>query len=298
VIIDRAITRASVINLKAEQNSISLTFSGLNYFRPLQTYYRVRMPGLDDEYRVYSYFTGSNFVDEQGKLHLPLIGLKPGHFNIEVQASMFPDIWPGEPYIWKVYVNQPWWQATVAYFILVAVVLALLMVNFFLYNRNTRLRTRRNSEEGDIIRKIRAFVDRFDAAGLVELVPIHEEISVGTQGADANLDSEFISLMLKLIPFVQKAEGQELTMRRLSAVCGVDVVRFYEITSTNLYKSPRRLVMLSRLQQAAALLRSTDKPVEEIARECGFHTPNFFMGSFFHQYKLTPREYREENGEH
>jgi transcriptional regulator GlxA family with amidase domain len=108
------------------------------------------------------------------------------------------------------------------------------------------------------------------------------------------LDPEFITLMLKLIPYVHQVGGQGLTMRKLSTIGGVDMVKLYEIMSTNLYKSPRSLVMLSRLQKAAELLRTTQRPVEQIAQECGFDTPNFLMGSFFHQYKLTPAEYRED----
>ena len=38
-----------------------------------------------------------------------------------------------------------------------------------------------------------------------------------------------------------------------------------------------------------------DKTIEEIATECRFYTPNYFMGCFFHEYKMTPREYREES---
>ncbi|MBR1933967.1 MAG: helix-turn-helix domain-containing protein [Prevotella sp.] len=290
VVIDRAITRAKDISLNADQNSVSLTFSGLNYFRPLQTYYRVRLPGLDDDYHVYSYFNGSGYVDEQGKLHLPLIGLKPGSFDIEVQASMFPDVWPGEPYVWTVHVNQPWWQSTGSYILLALIVLALLGVNFFLYNRNTRMRTRRNSEEGDIVRKICSFVDRCEALGKTPLSPATDAASHAN--ADDRLDPDFVQLMLKLIPYVQDSKGEELTMHKLSQAGGIDVVKLYEISTPNLYKSPTGLVKLSRLEKAAHLLSSTEKPVEQIAAECGFYTPNYFIGSFFHQYKLTPREYR------
>ena len=52
---------------------------------------------------------------------------------------------------------------------------------------------------------------------------------------------------------------------------------------------------ISRLQRAAELLKTTDKGMKEIAAECGFYTPNYLMGCFFHQYKLTPAEFREMN---
>jgi len=49
-----------------------------------------------------------------------------------------------------------------------------------------------------------------------------------------------------------------------------------------------------RLRKAAELLTTTDKTIEEISDECGFYTPNYFMGNFFHEHKRTPKEYREE----
>jgi AraC-like DNA-binding protein len=61
------------------------------------------------------------------------------------------------------------------------------------------------------------------------------------------------------------------------------------------YKSPRDIVILTQIQKATELLKKTDKTVEEIATACGFSSVNYFMGRFFHEYKLTPREYRAEH---
>ena len=296
VVIDRAITRVKDISVAANQNTIMLTFSGLNYFRPLQTFYRVRLKGLDDDWHVYSFLNGSEHVDAEGRLHLSLIGLKPGDYDVEVQASMFPDQWPGEPYIWTVHVNQPWWQATGAYIILMLLVLGLMIVNFFYYNKNTRLRAQRNTEEGDIIRKIRSFVNRCDALSGEMMRPSFDDIK-NFKNKATGLSPDFIELMLKLIPYVREHQLGELTLHNLSEVGGMDVAKLYEITVPNLYKSPSDLVRLIRLQKAEELLRTTDKSIEDIAKECGFYTPNFLIGSFFHQYKLTPKEYREENAE-
>ncbi len=294
VVIDRAITRVKDISVAANQNTLMLTFSGLNYFRPLQTFYRVHLKGLDDEWKVYSYLNGSDYVDAEGRLHLSLIGLKPGDYDIEVQASMFPDQWPGEPYVWTVHVNQPWWQDTGVYIILVMLVLALMIVNFLYYNRNTRMRARRASEEGDVIRKIRSFVGRCEAMN-GEMMSASPEDMRSMYRKNAELTPEFVDLMLKLIPYVNEHQQGEITLHQLGEVGGMDVVTLYQTMTPNLYKSPRDLIRLIRLQKAEVMLRTTDKSIEEISLECGFYTPNYFIGNFFHQYKLTPKEYREEN---
>ena len=295
VIIDRAISRVKEINLNSDQNSVSLTFSGLNYFRPLQTYYRVRLKGLDDEWRVYSYFYGSENIDADGRLHLVLVGLEPGDFDIEIQASMFPDLWPGEPYVWAIHVNQPWWQTTGIYIILLLLVLGLLVVNFIIYNKNTRMRMQRNNQENDVIRRVNSFVKRCDTFGSEPLVPSLDNVyDIERTGGSEGLSQEFIGLMMKLIPYIHEHEDEEITLHKLSKAAGTDVMTLYDITSANLYKSPRDLVLQIRLIKAGELLRTTEKTIGEVSDECGFDSPNYFMGCFFHHYKVTPQEYRDE----
>ena len=110
------------------------------------------------------------------------------------------------------------------------------------------------------------------------------------------LSREFIDTMLKVMPYVRDHMRGELTMSQLSRQANMDVVKFYGIVMADVYKSPRDLVLTYRLQQGAEMLLKTDKSVETIASECGFYTPNYFMGTFFHKYKMTPREYREKEG--
>lgn len=294
VVIDRAVSRSKHIYLKADQNSLALIFSGLNYFRPLQTYYRVRVKGLDDEWKVYSYFDANSVVDSKGMLHLLLVGLTPAEYEIEVQASMLPNVWNSEPYQWVVHVNQPWWHTQGVYMLMVIVFVLLLAVNFFLYSRNMRMRAWRSSEEGDIVRKIKSFTDRCESFATEELSAIQEGGVFPDADNRNSLAPKFIEVMLKLEPYVSTHKKEELTLSKLGKIAGLDIAELYDVMSGNLYKSPRELVRVMRLNKAAELLRTTQLSVEQVADECLFYTPNYFIGSFFHQFKLTPKEYREE----
>lgn len=297
VIIDRAITRTYDLTLNADQNTISLTFTGLNYFRPLQTYYRVRVtgPGIKDDSRVYSYYNGGGTVDSRGQFHLPLVSLKPGDYRVEVQVSMFPNEWPADPVLWTVHVSQPWWRTTGVFIVLVLILLGLAVANFYIFNQNTKMRMRRNNQEGDMIRKLKSFVDNCDGMAHEVLKPTQADIYSAGTDESMKLQPAFVDIMLKLIPFVRQQKGSKLSMSQLSKAAHVDIVEFYDIVSANLYKNPRQLSILLKLQDSLKLLTETDKSVDEIAKECGFYTPNYFIGNFFHQYKVTPLEYREEN---
>ena len=285
VILDKAITRTKEINLNYDQNTLSLTFSALNFARPLQTYYRVRIKELDDKWHTYSYYSSGGLVDRKGLLHLPLIGLRPGTYHLEVLASNVPDKWVGEPYEWIVNVYEPWWRSTALLAFLVLAVLALVGVNLYQFNHNTRLRAKRNSDEGDMVRRIMNFAERTE-------VYEKELISFGLEEREgSDLSPEFMKMMIVVLPYIKEKKGQ-FTIRELVDLTGSDIKEFYKVLSANLYKNPRSLTLVLRLQQVQEQLRTTNKSLEQISEECHFESPNGLISSFFHFFKMTPREYR------
>ena len=296
-VIDRALSRAWNIVLSSDQSSVSLTFSPLNYYRPLQTYYRLRIKGLKEyeNWTVYSFFNSDGKVDSKGMLHVPLLSLEPGTYKLELQASMYPDQWTGEPFSWDIIVNQPWWQTTGIYWILGVIVLLLGVANFAIYMRNERMRMRRNHGEGDMIRKIRQFVERCYSFTSEAMAPTQDDYRHDMENADGKLSPEFMKTMMQILPYVQEHMKGELTMAQMSQVSGIDVVPLYELMMNNIYKSPRDLARVYRLERALNLLLTTDDSLDEIAEECGFYTTNYLIGTFFHQYKQTPQEYRENH---
>ncbi|MBR1687461.1 MAG: helix-turn-helix domain-containing protein, partial [Prevotella sp.] len=290
LIMERAVTRTREINVNYNQNSISLTFSALNYFRPIQTYYRYRIKGVSGEWRVVSYFDGGETVDNQGLLHLILLGLRPGTYQVELQASMEDGDWTTEPYVWIINVDEPWWRTTGVYLSMGLLILGFLVLNFIWFNRNMRLRLRRNNDEADLLKRIKNFVERCDSYGGEVLAPKPE--NGGDNAEESGMDSEFVEAMLRVVPYVNKNADRRLTMHELATTAGVELPRFYELISANLYKNPRQLAQTLRLQRAAEMLRTTDMSIEDIANECGFVTPNYFIAGFFHHFGATPQDYR------
>lgn len=294
VILEKAITRTKEINLNYDQNSVSLTFSALNYARPLQTYYRARIKEISNEWTEYSYFSGTGLVDRRGLLHLPLLALKPGSYHIELQSSVVPGTYEGTPLVWVVNVNQPWWRATFILVFLGLVVLALAVVNFVVYNRNTRMRIRRSNEEGDVIRRISVFVERCDGYNSELLSPTQDEIYGTDNEPQRELTNEFVEAMLKIIPYVHERDTKRLTMHLLSKATNMEVLDLYELMSQNLHKSPRVLVRTMRLDNVAELLVTTELSIEQIAKKTNFVSPNYMMAKFYHKFKMTPSEYRKK----
>ena len=293
-VVDRAVARCQDINLASNHSSVLLMFSGLNYYRPYQTYYRVHLVGDGiDKWEECSYFSGQHKVDDKGLLHYPLYGLEAGDYELTVEASMFPDQWDDdETYTWRVHVGQPWWRSIGLYLLIGIAILVLGGYNLTFFSRNTRMKLRRNHEERDVIEKIKSFVDRCDAFESEMLLPSQEEFLSVRKKSDTQMSPEFMSLMNRLMPFVREHQNGGFSMHQLSKVGGVDLTRLYEIITPYIHKNPRELVRFNRVQKAAELLKGSSKSMAEIAAECGFYTPNYLAGCFFHQYKQTPYEYR------
>ena len=294
IILEDALTRTKELNLNYDQNSISLTFSGLNFFRPQQTYYRVRQtgPGRNGKWELYTPYNSQGLVDRSGLLHLPMASLQPGHYTIEIQASLLPDVWDTTPYEWIVNVHEPWWRTTGVLALLGLVLLFLLMVYVFLYLKNANLRARRVSEEMAIIKRIKTFVERCDAGNGFVLEPQVEAVA-GAFDISGDFSPEFIEAMTAIMPTVAQRNHNPLSMRELSNVAGLKLDEFCKLIASNIYKNPRPIAMQMMLNRAAdILLRNRQKDIAEISDECGFVSPNFFIASFYHKYKKTPEQYR------
>ena len=294
VILEKALSRTREINLSYNQNSVTLTFSALNYFRPQQTYYRVRVTGLDNTWRVLTNYNSGGLVDSRGLLHLPMVALKPGSYKIEVQTSMVPDEWKGEPYEWIVNVNEPWWRTTGVMALFGLVLFVLLAINAYYYMKNVSMRATRNSQEQGVIRQIRNFAEHCCRKGSVKLEPVPDE-QLSSESSMNALTPEFMATMEKILPMVLSKDIENLSMRDLSTEANMELQPFYQVILGNIYKSPRSMAKTLMLKRAEDMLTRTEKDMEEIAAECGFVTPNFFIATFYHEHKMTPEIYRRQN---
>lgn len=294
VILDQALIRMKEFNFNYDQNSLSLTFSALNYFRPQQTYYRVRVKEIDDAWKVLTPYNSGGMVDGKGQFHLPLPSLKPGTYTIELQASMNIDDWDTESRVWVIHINEPWWRATGLFVLMGLVLLALFMVNVFLYVLNSNMKSRRLSEEKNILRRIKLFAERCVNAKEDVLSPLAEEISGMSGASSSGLSDDFVQTMLGLLDFVNSRRTSELSMKMLSEKVGMDLQTFYSLISKNIYKSPRELVKRVMMNRAMEMLSTSGEDVADIAMKCGFSSPNYFIACFFREHHVLPEEYRQK----
>ena len=292
VIMNCAASRCWGFTVNYDHNTLLMTFLALNYLRPVQTYYRIRIKGVPryNDWRVLSYGKSDGMVDKYGLLRLLLVDLPPGKYELEMQVSLWPHTWPQEPFVWGITVDQPWWRTTGLYLTLSFLILVLLVANLYYFNRNTRLRMLCNNEESDILHRIKSFAARCKSMSDDVLVPVAEQQS--GDGGGKGMSKDFVKAMLSIVPYVNTHQHESFSMDRLAIVAGMEKTELFGHLSSHIDLSPRELMLHLHLQEAARLLATTDMKIEEIADQCRFATVNYFISSFYHQYRKTPKDYR------
>ena len=294
VVTEKAVSRLNMIELPSTQNSLSLKFSSLNYFRPIQTYYRYRVSGLQDKWVMLSYYNSRGLVDKNGILHLPLIGLKPGNYMVEVQASMYPGKWTTPPVKVVVRIKEPWWRTTGLTLLISGVFLILIIWNIVIFSGNSRLKMKRNVSEVELFRRIDGFISRAESCRMEKQTQrsVNDESEDVTSGAD--LDKDAVELLMELVPYSRNGKLDHNVLVQLAIKKRIKLTDIYDIITNNIFRSPALLTMAMLLEKASRDLIESGMTVEEIAEKNNFASPNYFIAMFFRRYGMTPLQWRSE----
>jgi len=92
---------------------------------------------------------------------------------------------------------------------------------------------------------------------------------------------------------MESTYGEKIDFRELADMCGMSERTFYRIFKQATGQTPQTYLKRVRVDHAAEALRSTDKPVTEIAFAVGFEDSNFFSREFRKTHDFAPSEYRK-----
>lgn len=79
----------------------------------------------------------------------------------------------------------------------------------------------------------------------------------------------------------------------MAAAAGLSRAHFSRAFKRTFGESPHQYLLGRRLERAAALLRSTDRPVQEICLNVGMRSVGTFTSRFTERYGMAPTAYRE-----
>lgn len=86
---------------------------------------------------------------------------------------------------------------------------------------------------------------------------------------------------------------ESIDVDAMAAAAGLSRAHFSREFKRAFGESPHSYLLTRRLERAAALLRTTDRPVVEICLAVGWRSQGSFTTSFKRMYGCTPTEYRK-----
>jgi transcriptional regulator GlxA family with amidase domain len=98
--------------------------------------------------------------------------------------------------------------------------------------------------------------------------------------------------LLRAKDLVDARYAEPLTVDDLARTAGLSRAHFSREFRRAFGESPHAYLLTRRLERAAAMLRTTDRPVVEIAFAVGLRSIGSFTTSFTRTYGASPRRYR------
>lgn len=99
----------------------------------------------------------------------------------------------------------------------------------------------------------------------------------------------------RVIEFMSARFGEQLTLDQLASEACVSKYHFTRLFKQKTGETPLRLLLDIRLAAAHRMLLSTDQPIAEISRTCGFIASSHFSSAFFAKYGLAPKALRHSS---
>lgn len=105
-------------------------------------------------------------------------------------------------------------------------------------------------------------------------------------------DNERIRMMLG---YIQNHYTEDVTMDQIASSAMISASEALRCFHNTIGMTPIQCLKHFRIQQAAALLRSSDRKISEIGEACGFQEMSYFARAFRELMGMTPSQYRKKH---
>lgn len=284
---------AEHLSFSHNQNSLSFQFSTMNYVRPRSTCYRYRFTGDDGQWHTLSADSMAHLVDDKGVFYLPLVGLSPGDYTLEVMASTNPGRWDhARTRRISFTIERPWWQSPVAYVLYGLLLLSAVGLLFRVY----RSRLQRKNREAMLLLRIQNLVEQVNqyenhAAMVVLSEP--EPLQDAEPAAEPTAQEKaFMARATQLVE--QHLSTPQYGVEQLAADLCMERTGLYKKLTALMQQSPVVFIRSIRLHRAADMLREGRLSIADVAERTGFSSTSYFSKCFQKEFGCKPSEYVEK----
>lgn len=263
-ILDKNISITERIVLKHWQNSLTLGFSCPDMISEKSCRYSYMLEGLD-----------KNWNNARGT-EATYTNLSKGRYTFLLKAANSDGVWNEHALRLEIRVRPVWYKSTFAeIFALLLVISGITAVSLWYIRKVKKMKDveiaqlTKNYEEKVQKSRIAMYVD-----STYNMKPDDERFLLSTINCiEANIGNAAFTVE-------NLAEGSCCSRGNLH-------LRLKNITG----KSPVELIKTLRMKKACALLKDTEMPISDIAEQCGYQTPAYFITVFKNTFGETPGKY-------
>ena len=145
----------------------------------------------------------------------------------------------------------------------------------------------------NIIRKMEAeFSVRNPGYEAVVMTYLFDLVIFLSRSRDNRSANQPITRLAGLFSRLEASFQEDWTLERMAKYANMSVNTLLRNFQSAAKQTPLNYLTQLRLNAAGHLLVNTDRPVSEIAFDCGFHDSNYFTKRFRKFYRMTPMEFR------
>lgn len=293
--IDYTAGGSDTIMLAPNERSLTLWFSALDYEDTEHVNYAYR---IGDEGSSWTY------IGQNHSIALPQ--LRPGTYRIAIRSTNSDGVWTDNQRMLTIIVKPTFWETPWAVLLILAIVG--IVVGAVAY---TLLYIRRiKRQQHDTMEKYLALLqitsgdpepepEGSDTEGLAEpeAAGADEPEAVDRpEEAAEGVDETDDQMMKRMMAFIESNLGNsDVTVDDIALACAVSRTGLHRKVKHLLGTSPMEFLREARLRKAMQLLSQTQKPVSEVAYQCGFSDPKYFSKCFKAATGQTPTEYKSDS---
>lgn len=292
---DYSVNSHDTIRLSSHQRDFTLSFAALDYIDNHNIMYSTRMDDADE------WSAPSHNTD------LTINNLRAGEHRLEIRSTNAYGQWTDNTRIITIIVEPTFFEAWYGMLTLLLIISAIIagITYTILYIRNINARRRETLD---------AYLRLLEQRSKAELQAVIKQNDSPTDSADTNADgyqpvihngTEEVSIIAPRL-----SDDDECFLRKLTEFVeqnmsnsDITIIDMAQATATSRSGLNRRMHQLvgvtpadflkeARLKRASQLLLQTDKPISEIAYQCGFSDPKYFGKVFKSSLGKAPKEYR------
>lgn len=280
---------ADHLSFSHRQNSLAFQFSTMNYVRPRSTCYRYRFSGDGGGWHTLSADSTGHLVDDKGVLYLPLVGLSPGSYTLEVMATTNPSHWnEGRTRRIRFTIDHPWWQSPGAYACYVLLLAAICGVAALTYRR----RLQRRSREAMLLLRIQNLVEQVNQYEHPEVKVVLDDPATQPAAIEPEptpQEKEFMARATQLVE--QHLKDPQYGVEQLAADLCMERTGLYKKLTALVEQSPVAFIRSIRLHRAADLIARGGTTIADVAQHTGFSSTSYFSKCFQREFGCKPSEY-------